>query len=88
MTMKMRTVAAICLALSLPATPTFANDPGQVAAQACQRAVASAAKSKYKVSRAQFVGKVRLRQVSNAQTGVTGQGQLDTRAGWKPFSYS
>lgn len=82
------TVTMLALVLGVPAAPGFARDPGQVATEACQRAAESKARHKYHVDRAQSLGRARLRQVSNAQTGVSGKGQLDTSRGWVPYSYS
>ncbi len=62
--------------------------PRTVAAEACQGTVSRHATQKYAAGRAEFLGHPDVRQVSNAETGVSGRGQLDTAKGWVPFSYS
>lgn len=80
--------AALAVAVAQYPLPVQAQDPGRFAVDACERSVGIEARKKYNVGRAQFLGRANLRQVSNAQTGVSGRGQLDTARGWVPFSYS
>ena len=88
--MKLKAYAGLIAALVLVAgaMPAAAKNPGAVAADACQRSVAAHITKRMNASRAQFLDAPRLKQVSNAETGVSGRGQMDTKRGWTPFSYS
>ena len=76
----------LSVALALPAatvpTASHANDPGSVARAACEDHVVNKLRNKYGASRVSFSGP-KLRQVSNAETGVSGKGSF----GNKSFSY-
>ncbi len=69
------------------AQPAAARDPAAVAAAACQDVVQRKALHQHSADRAQFLGNPKARQVSNAETGIRGKRQLDTKSGWVPFSY-
>jgi hypothetical protein len=82
----------LCVALALPAavTPTesHAQSPVAVARDNCESAVTNKLQRKENVSgRVQFLGNAKVKQVSNAETGVSGKGQFEGRGGWNSFSY-
>lgn len=76
----------LSVALALPAvtapTASHANDPGAVARAACEDAVVAALRNKQGAGRVSFSGP-KLKQVSNAETGVSGKGSFSNTS----FSY-
>lgn len=66
----------------------YAQNPGRVAKGACSEAVTNEVYGMFpQARRVQFV-ESKLRQVSNAETGVSGKGQFTSAVGWTRFTYS
>ena len=79
-------VAAALVPASVP-LPAQAQNPGQVARNACASAITREVRHRFpQAARVQFLG-ARMRQASNAENAVTGQGQFESRSGWSKFSY-
>ncbi len=75
---------SVVLAFPAAMAPTagYAQDPGSVARGACEDAVVSGLRNQRGAGRVSFSG-AKLRQVSNAETGVSGKGSF----GKNSFSY-
>lgn len=75
---------SVVLAFPAAMAPTagYAQDPGSVARGACEDAVVSALRNQRGAGRVSFSG-ANLRQVSNAETGVSGNGSFGNTS----FSY-
>lgn len=80
--------AVVALPLGMTTGEAKAQSPGAVARSNCEGAVsAKVGRSADAAGRVQFLGSSKVRQVSNAETGVSGNGQYETRNGWNKFSY-
>jgi hypothetical protein len=79
---------ALAAPLATGTSQAWAQSPGAVARDNCEYAVSDRLRSNSNVSgRVQYLGSPKLRQVSNAETGVSGTGQFEARGGWSKFSY-